>query len=255
MTAITIGTAAVLPSLAPENRGQPYDQRRFRRPGNCEVVGELGVQGLNEFALKAVGVKDADSAISVGGQVVKMVLVTEVPRARHGRSLPHGGSDGRVGEEAKPSTRLSPRRTGRAGFPHPALAETLASSMHRSSPVRSQGDQAQLFHLSVDRHTFWGPIVTLATAPQMFPQAPVHVAVDLIEGVPRIAETEVVAPASQVPIQLPDQLGDRDAVLLRISHLAQLRPLPRQGFLGRNHVQVTMPPPLGARSVVPKRES
>jgi hypothetical protein len=44
-------------------------------------------------------------------------------------------------------------------------------------------------------------------------------------------------------------------MLLRTGHLAQLRPLPRQGLLRRNHIQVTMPPPLRARPVVPKRES
>src|SRR5208337_780906 len=99
---------------------------------------------------------------------------------------------------------LSPRRTGRADFPHPALAETLAASMRRSLPVRSQGGQAQLFYLSVHRHTFRGSIGTLAAAPQMFPQAPLHVAIDLVEGVPRIAEAEVVAPTSQVAIQLPE---------------------------------------------------
>jgi hypothetical protein len=31
-----------------------------------------------------------------------------------------------------------------------------------------------------------------------------HVAIDLVEGVPRIAETEVITPASQVSIQLPE---------------------------------------------------
>src|SRR5208283_1007436 len=153
------------------------------------------------------------------------------------------------------TTLLSPHRTGRAGFPHPALAETLAASMHRSRPVGSQRDQSQTLHLGTDRRAFRGPVGTLAAAPQMFPQAPVHVAVDLVESVPRIAETEVVAPASQVPIQLPDQLGDRDTILLRVGHLTQLRPLPRQGFLRGNHIQVSTPPPLGARAVVPKRES
>ena len=115
------------------------------------------------------------------------------------------------------TSHLSPRRTGRAGFPHPALAEALAASMHRLFPVELQGDQAQLFHVGVNRHPFWGSIGSLTTAPQMFPQAPVYVAVDLVEGVPRIAATEVVAPASQVPIQLPKQPGDRDAILLRVS--------------------------------------
>lgn len=76
--------------------------------------------------------------------------------------------------------------------------------MHRSFPVESQGDQAQLFHLSINRRAFGGPIGSLTATPEMFPQAPLHVAIDLVEGVPRIAKVEVVAPASQVSIQLPE---------------------------------------------------
>jgi len=75
---------------------------------------------------------------------------------------------------------LSPRRTGRAGLPHPALAETLASSMRRPCPVRSQGDQAQRFHLSVNRRAFRGSVGTLAAAPQMFPQSPPHLVLSCV---------------------------------------------------------------------------
>src|SRR5208283_2528637 len=150
---------------------------------------------------------------------------------------------------------LSPRRTGRADLPHPALAETLASSMHRLATLRSQRDQTQMFHLSVNRRTFGRPVGTLAAAPQMFPQAPLHVAVDLAESAARITIAKVAGPAFQVAIQLPDQLRNRDAILWRAGHLAQLRPLPRQGLRRRNHIQVTMPSPLRARPIVPKRES
>jgi hypothetical protein len=39
---------------------------------------------------------------------------------------------GRVGERATPKCdSLSPHRTGRADFPHPALLKTLASGIHR----------------------------------------------------------------------------------------------------------------------------
>jgi hypothetical protein len=129
---------------------------------------------------------------------------------------------------------LSPHLTGRAGLPHPALAETLASSMHRWSTLRSQRDQTQMLHLSVNRRTFGRPVGTLAVAPQMFPQAPLHVAVDLAESVARITIAKVAGPAFQVTIQLPDQLRKRDAILLRTGHLAQLRPLPRQVFIPKS---------------------
>jgi hypothetical protein len=43
-----------------------------------------------------------------------------------------GKLDGRVGERATPKCdSLSPHRTGRADFPHPALLKTLASGIHR----------------------------------------------------------------------------------------------------------------------------
>ena len=99
---------------------------------------------------------------------------------------------------------LSPRRTGRAGFPHPALAETLAASMHRSRPDRSQREQPQMLHLSIKRRAGRRPVRTLAAAPQMFPQAPLHVAVDLAESVPRVTIAKVAGPAFQVTIQLPE---------------------------------------------------
>jgi len=61
---------------------------------------------------------------------------------------------------------LSPRRTGRAGFPHPALPETLAASVHRSNRRnRSQRDQARTGHLSVDRGAGGWSIGPLAAAP------------------------------------------------------------------------------------------
>jgi hypothetical protein len=47
-----------------------------------EVVG-----GLNEFALEAVGVKNARSPISAGSKVRSMILALEVLQALHGRSL------------------------------------------------------------------------------------------------------------------------------------------------------------------------
>src|SRR5205814_3427210 len=125
----------------------------------------------------------------------------------------------------------------------------------RPRPRRSQGDQAQKLHLGIDRRAARGPVRPLAATPQVFPEAPLHVAVDLTESSLRIAKAEIGRPASQVTVQVPNQLGDRDAILLRGSQLPQLHPLPSQGLGGGNHIQVAMPPPLGARTIVPKRET
>ena len=47
------------------------------------------IQGLNEFALVAVGVKDAGFAMSVGGQLVEMILTVEMLQRWHGDNLYH----------------------------------------------------------------------------------------------------------------------------------------------------------------------
>ena len=52
-------------------------------------LGPKVIQGLNEFALVAVGVKDAGLSISVGGQVVEMILTVEMLQTWHGDSLYH----------------------------------------------------------------------------------------------------------------------------------------------------------------------
>jgi len=49
------------------------------------------VQGLDEMALEAVGVKNADPPISVFGQVVVVTLSVETPQAWHRCSLQQGG--------------------------------------------------------------------------------------------------------------------------------------------------------------------
>ena len=52
-------------------------------------LGPKIIRGLNEFALVAVGLKDAGFSISVGGQVVGMVLTVETLQTWHGNSLCH----------------------------------------------------------------------------------------------------------------------------------------------------------------------
>jgi hypothetical protein len=56
------------------------------------------IQGLNEFALVAVGVKDAAFSMSVGGQVVEMILTVDMLQTWRGDSLCHS-ADGRRHEK------------------------------------------------------------------------------------------------------------------------------------------------------------
>jgi hypothetical protein len=56
------------------------------------------IQGLDEFELKALGVKDARSPIGAGGQVVEMILAVEMLQAWHRHSL-HAMIWGRIHEK------------------------------------------------------------------------------------------------------------------------------------------------------------
>ena len=95
--------------------------------------------------------------------------------------------------------------------------------MRRPTPAKeSQLNQAQVVHLGTDGRAFRWPVGTLTAAPQMLPQAPPHVAVDLAESASRVTVAKAAGPAFQVTIQFPDQLGERDAIQLRAGHLPQL---------------------------------
>ena len=63
--------------------GHQHIGENFETQFRAEVV-----EGLDEFALEAVGVKNARPPINVFGQVVVVTLPLEVPQSRHRRSLP-----------------------------------------------------------------------------------------------------------------------------------------------------------------------
>src|ERR1035438_187439 len=81
-----------------------------------------------------------------------------------------------------------------------------------------------------------------------------NVRVDLPSRHTRITQRKVVPPALQVSIELLDQQRNRFPGLSQPCQLTQLLPLPCQGFLRRNHVQVAMLP-TSQVAVVPKRIS
>jgi hypothetical protein len=56
------------------------------------------IQSLDEFELKAIGVKNAGSPIGAGGQLVEMILAVEMLQAWHSHSL-HAMIWGRIHEK------------------------------------------------------------------------------------------------------------------------------------------------------------
>jgi len=75
---------------------------------------------------------------------------------------------------------------------------------------------------------FVGSEGTLAAVFQVAFQSFLHEAIDLMERLAGIAATEVVAPASQVVVDLCDQRRDWHEALLRTGHFPQLVPFPLQ---------------------------
>jgi len=63
--------------------GHQHIGENFETQFRAEVV-----EGLDEFALEAVGVKNAGPPTNVFGQLVVLTLSVEVPKTRHRRSLP-----------------------------------------------------------------------------------------------------------------------------------------------------------------------
>jgi len=95
---------------------------------------------------------------------------------------------------------LPPRQTGRADFPHPALAG-------RYCATRSQVNEPHPFELRANRGAFRGPPCPLATAAKMPRQAFPHEAVGLPEGVPAASRPVGVGPPFEVAVDLPDRFG------------------------------------------------
>src|SRR6185437_2865014 len=145
-----------------------------------------------------------------------------------------------------------PLRTGRAGFPHPAL--TILSSQAFTSThaaIESQGRQPQTVELCVPTDPAGHPEGTLAPTFQVFFQSRPHIMVDLAKRIAGITQTEVIAPASQMGVDLTDQRRDRHEAFVRSSHLPQLVPFPLHRLDRRTEVQIA-PIPAMAVLVVPE---
>ena len=67
--------------------GHQHIGENFETQFRAEIV-----EGLDEFAPEAVGVKNARPPINVFGQVVVVTLPVEAPQTRHRRSLAQGES-------------------------------------------------------------------------------------------------------------------------------------------------------------------
>src|SRR2546428_11398763 len=153
----------------------------------------------------------------------------------------HGGKDNRVNDRCA----ALPRRTGRADFPHPALARIVSSMKH------SQRPRAQGFQVSVQANPLpFGP-ATLTASAQVSSQADPHEVIDLPKRLTRIAQAKVVGPALQVSVQPLDQFRQGGVTLLRIDELTQRLPFPRHRLAGWLQVPVAPGSPVLV-SVIPK---
>jgi hypothetical protein len=125
-----------------------------------------------------------------------------------------------------------PRRTGHGDFPHPALAKVVYSTR------RSQCHQAQVFQVSIKANTLPRTPAPLAASAQMFAQAAPHEVIELPKRLARITQPKVIGPASQMPVQWPNQFRQRGVALLRIDELPQRLSLPCHRFARWLQVQV-----------------
>ncbi len=101
-----------------------------------------------------------------------------------------------------------------------------------------QTDQPQPRQMPQPSFSLRRPVRPLATSLQMMDQTALNMALDLAVGADGIPEGKVVRPTFQVPIQLSNQDWNRLEAPVTIGHLVQLRPLPLDGFLRREHIQV-----------------
>jgi hypothetical protein len=96
-----------------------------------------------------------------------------------------------------------------------------------------------MVQMSTDRGAFGGTPPPLA-APAQMPREPLtDVGVDLSEGSPAVARSEVVGPTAQVPVEFADQVGQRLEATPMVNEPSQLLALTRHS-LGRGlHIPVT----------------
>jgi hypothetical protein len=149
--------------------------------------------------------------------------------------------DNRVNDRRSPL----PRRTGRADFPHPALARIVSSRKH------SQRHQAQVFQVSVQANSLPCAPATLTASAQVSSQADPHEVIDLPKRLTRIAQAKVVGPSLQVSVQPLDQFRQGCVTLLRIDELTQRLPFPRHRLAGWLQVPVAPAAPVLV-AVIPK---
>src|SRR5450631_4143698 len=103
--------------------------------------------------------------------------------------------------------------------------------------------QSKSLDLLIETDPFRRAVGPLAAPSQVLCETVSNVRVDLAEGLAWIPEVEVVLPALQLPVQLPNQLRDRLVALPMIGHLVQLLPFLLQGFCRRTHIQIPPPAP------------
>src|SRR5438552_1750121 len=127
-----------------------------------------------------------------------------------------------------------PRRTGRADFPHPALASIVSSSKH------SQRYQSQMVQVRIQADTLAGAPAPLTASAQMHPQPIPHEGIEMAKRFPRIAQTKVIGPAPQLPIHAPQQLRQWCVALVMIDQSAQRVPFACQRLARGHEVPVTL---------------
>src|SRR5215469_950675 len=117
-----------------------------------------------------------------------------------------------------------PRRTGHGDFPHPALARVACSREH------SQLDQSHMLQVRIEANSLTRPPASLTAAVQVFAQTVTDEMIDALEGLTRVAQLEVVGPASQVSVQSLNQFGQRCVTLLVVDELSQHFLFPQNRF-------------------------
>ena len=81
----------------------------------------------------------------------------------------------------------------------------------------------------------------LTASMQMLRKPSTDIRIDRAKRMTRIAVTEVVRPAAQVPVQTPDEFRLRDITHAMIGHLMDACPGSFQRLVRYRHVQVPMP--------------
>jgi hypothetical protein len=125
-----------------------------------------------------------------------------------------------------------PRRTGRADFPHPALACFVSSREH------SQAHQSQMVQVRIQAHALAGAPAPLTASAQMHARPLPHEVIEAAKGLPRVAQAKIVGPAPQIPVHSPNQLRQRCVALVMSDHLPQRVPFPRHRFARGHEVPV-----------------